>query len=495
MVSPSVVTLLRQPEVSARVNRAAVADHLRHRWPRPDETYFDGVHRVLPGHWLRVHERRTTTERYWDPLFPGQHPAWIDPEDLGHFDQLLDDSVTRLMAGGRSGIYLSGGLDSVSVAGLAADHARRRSEQPPCALSLAFPDPFSEADVQRSVASQLGMPHVLASLEDALAGDGIVRAAVRRGSIGAPIQNPWLPAYRWLAAQAADGGCATVLTGSGGDEWLTVSPMYAADLLRSGRLLGLAALGRTQARSFNVAPSVLARNLVWRFGLRPLWVHRRAAVMQRWAPDRYVERRLQRLQHGLSHRAWLAPDPDLRRELYARDEEYARVPSDEDLLPLSGPREYFRECRQALTHPLVSMEAEEVFEYSRGVGVQVVHPYWDTRLVEFLHATPPELLIRGGRSKALIRSMLGRRFPELGFERQRKAITASYFGDSVLRQAPGVWNEMGGARGLEEAGIVDSKIAAGLYEPRPVNHVNGTHAVTDPMWEILTVEGWLRHHV
>jgi asparagine synthase (glutamine-hydrolysing) len=493
MLAPTVETLLRQPEVQVRVNRAAVADHLRHHWPRPEETYFDGVHRVLPGHWLRVQGGRTTTERYWDPLFPGQHPTWIDEADLGRFDQLLDESVARTVADRRPGIYLSGGLDSVSVGALATDQAQRRGEQPPLALSLAFPGPYSEEDLQRSVATQLGMSQLVVPLEDALGGEGIVRAAVRRGSIGAPTQNPWLPAYRWLAGQAAERGYDTILTGSGGDEWLTVSPLFAADLLRSGKLLRLAALGRAQRRSFNVEPWRLARNLVWRFGARPLWVHQRAVLMQRWAPDHYVERRLQSLQHGLERRPWLAPDPELRRELRARDEEYAARPSDDDQLPLSGPREYFRECRKALTHPLVSMEAEEIFEYSRVAGVQVVHPYWDTRLVEFLHATPPELLNRDGRSKGLIRSMLSHRFPDLGFERQRKAVTASYFGEAVVNQAPQVWRETGGARALADAGIVDADASAGLYRPRgPGETVD--HTVTDPMWEILTVEGWLRHH-
>jgi asparagine synthetase B (glutamine-hydrolysing) len=334
---------------------------------------------------------------------------------------------------------------------------------------------------------------MVARLEEALGGDGIVRAAFERGSVGAPIQNPWLPAYRWLAGQASQRGCDVILTGSGGDEWLTVTPVYAADLLRSGRFLELARLGRTQARSFNVAPALLARNLVWRFGMRQLLVHRGGAVAQRWLPETYTGRKVQRLQQKLVTRPWLAPDPELRRELRERDEEYASRPTDDDALPLSGPREYFRECRQALTHPLVSMEAEEVFEYSRGVGVEVVHPYWDTRLVEFLHATPPELLNQGGRSKGLIRSMLGRRFPDLGFERQRKAITASYFGSAVLSQAPQVWKDMGGARVLAEAGIVDLDACAHLYEARPDGSA-ADHTVTDPMWELVTVEGWLRRH-
>jgi hypothetical protein len=46
--------------------------------------------------------------------------------------------------------------------------------------------------------------------------------------------NVWSPAYAALARAARDRGCDVVLTGRGGDEWLTVSPYYAADLARRG---------------------------------------------------------------------------------------------------------------------------------------------------------------------------------------------------------------------------------------------------------------------
>lgn len=501
LLSPSIATLQARPEVSATINRAALADHLRHLWPRPTETYFDAVTRVSPGHALTIRRGTISTRRYWDPLFPGRRPDWIDEADLGRFDELLDESVARLLALGPAGIYLSGGLDSVAVGALAADHARRNELPIPLALSLVFPEPYSEKVTQTGVAAQLSLPQLFAELDDALGEGGLVRAALRNGGLSAPMQNPWLPAYQSLARQARGRGRDVILTGSGGDEWLTVTPVYAADLLRSLKLVELFRLARTQSRSYDVAPWLLARNMAWRFGARPLLARERETAMRRLAPDRLLERRLRNRRLTLERRPWLAPDPALRRELLARDEEYVRRQANEDdLLPIGGPREYFRECREALTHPLVSMEAEEVFEYSRGAGVRILHPYWDTRLVEFLHATPPRLLNRDGRSKGLIRAMLARRFPTLGFERQRKTITASFFGWSVVTQAPAVWQEIGGAQALADAGIVDPHRSAPLYETEPSEAPFDTgsaapeHTRTDPMWEILTLESWLRAH-
>jgi asparagine synthetase B (glutamine-hydrolysing) len=132
--------------------------------------------------------------------------------------------------------------------------------------------------------------------------------------------------------------------------------------------------------------------------------------------------------------------------------------------------------------------------------VRIVHPYWDTRVTEFLYATPPELLYAGGRSKTLIRRMLARRFPDLGFDRQRKAVTASLFAWSVATQAPAVWRELGGAQALADAGIVDPVRCAELYAtefsgpPPPDGSPLLDHSRTDPMWTVLTLESWLRTH-
>lgn len=502
LISPSIATLLECPDVPGTVNRAALADYLRHLWPRPTETYFEAITRVESGHVLTVRRGCIASRRYWDPLFPGRQPEWIDESALSGFDELLDESVARLHVPGRTGIYLSGGLDSVAIGALVADQARLGRAPSPLALSLDFPQPFSERVTQAGVGAQLGLRHLFAGLDEELGAGGLVRAAVRSsGELSAPIQNPWLPAYQSLAKRARTLGCDVILTGSGGDEWLTVTPAYAADLLRSLRLIEFCRLAGAQYRSYNVSPWLLGRNMFWRFGARPLLAHERNRAFERFAPGQLMAHQMRARRVALDRRPWLAPDRSLRQQLLDRDEEYVRTqPREDDLLPVSGPREYFRECREALTHPLVSMEAEEVFEYSRDLGVRIVHPYWDPRLVEFLHATPPALLNSGGRSKGLIRDMLTRRFPTLGFERQRKAITASFFAWSVATQAPAVWRETDGTEALAAAGIVDPDQCAALYETElPAGcPVDGSpvldHRKTDPMWQILTFESWMRAH-
>src|SRR3989442_5462200 len=53
-LSASVEALVRHPRISASVDRVALADHLCHRWPRLDATYFQAVRRLPGGYALRV---------------------------------------------------------------------------------------------------------------------------------------------------------------------------------------------------------------------------------------------------------------------------------------------------------------------------------------------------------------------------------------------------------------------------------------------------------
>ncbi len=122
LVSPSIDVLIGQPNISASVNRAALADYLVDRFPLMEETFFDAVSRVPPGHVLRIARDDRRSYRYWDPA-PGNKVNWLTPDEVERFDELLDQAVSRCLSLGPAGIFLSGGLDSVSVAAVAAHRA------------------------------------------------------------------------------------------------------------------------------------------------------------------------------------------------------------------------------------------------------------------------------------------------------------------------------------------------------------------------------------
>src|SRR5690606_17969256 len=126
------------------VNVALAAAYLGLVCSRLEETFLEGVERVPPGHVLTVAGGARSVTRHWLPPPVGAGADWVAPEELPLFGQLLDAAVARPLERGRGGIFLSGGLDSVSVAAAAVEHSRRSQLDLPVALSLLFPQAVSE---------------------------------------------------------------------------------------------------------------------------------------------------------------------------------------------------------------------------------------------------------------------------------------------------------------------------------------------------------------
>jgi asparagine synthetase B (glutamine-hydrolysing) len=161
--------------------------------------------------------------------------------------------------------------------------------------------------------------------------------------------------------------------------------------------------------------------------------------------------------------------------------------------PSARPRggHYFQDARNALDHPLTSLELEEIYEMGRRLDVEFQHPFWDADIVDMLYRTPPDLLMARGRAKSLVRETLARRFPQLGFERQKKRAGTSFYRTILQQSIPPLWREQGGLPSLSDLGIVDGAKAAAMIED----------AIAPPykenlrfVWDLLNLEAWTSAH-
>jgi asparagine synthetase B (glutamine-hydrolysing) len=492
LFSNSIDALLGQRGVSNALNLPAFVDHLRHVWPFADETYFEAVRRVPPGNVLWRDANGVRLRRYWDPA-PDGHVEWVRPKEIEQFDGLFEQAVARCLVPGDVGVFLSGGLDSVSVAAVATNKLRATGGRDPLALSIAFPGhEANEEAVQRGVAASLGVEQVMFDWETAVGQRGLIRDVIDLSARApAPLLNLWMPAYDRLAEAGRDRGCVTILGGGGGDEWLMVSPFYAADLIRNFDLAALARLYNEHRRSHNVRTFRYLQDIVWRFGLRPLALDATVTTLHRRAPSALKRLALRRLKDNVPH--WLAPDPALHqemvcRELRRRDEQWTAAK------PMDGagrryPRIYFAEVRSGLEHPLVSMEFEELYWQGRRLGMQILQPFWDPELVAFLYRTPPELLNAGGRSKALVRGAVARRFPGLGFEHQRKIAATGVARSLVDDEGRRAWSKLDEAGSLAVGGLVDGPaLRARVDEILGKREMRKYYLV----WDLLAVESFLK---
>ena len=486
-VSPAIDVLTHQPNVSRDLNRLAMADLLMQRPLGWQDTFFQAVRRIPAGHAICCERQQVRHYRYWDPA-PGGEVNWTRADEVERFDEIFDRAVGRCLSFGQTGVFLSGGLDSVSVAAAAIDLCRKEHRPSPLALSLVFPHPeTNEEHVQRGVAAELGLKQVLKPFFEATGENGLLRPALAMNKdLPAPLLNVWLPAYAGLAREGTARGCEAIITGSGGDEWLGVGPFLAADLLRALDFYGVYRLWRGMRLSYTISGFALARNIVWKYGAKPILLPPTHRLVKRFAPWALRLRHRASRPHWVPPK-WMAPDPTLRRQLQERAE------ADENGNRDGRGSSYVQAGKESLAHPMVSWEQEELFDVYQRMGMRVLHPFWDVDLVDLLFRIPPFELNRGGRSKGLVRDSLERRFPNLGFGRQKKVLAVNFYRELVQQDAPGVWREMGGAKALKSLGIIDDQGLDQFLKPRLAHPRDARDA--HEVLTVLNLESWTRIQV
>jgi asparagine synthetase B (glutamine-hydrolysing) len=492
--SDSIAALVRADQVPATLNRPAMAELLVSYHLDPGETYFEAVRRIPAGRALTANASGVTTERYWDPTPKDTSVEWITEADVPHLSTLMERALGRALSAGRPSIFLSGGIDSVAVAAYAADEARKVAAEPPIALSLVFPDPnYDEERIQRLVAGELGMPQTVVSFADAEGPDGLVLSALRTtGSWPTPLVNIWHPLYTHLARIGQAQGAQTILTGAGGDEWLSVSPRWAADCFRGLHFRELYHFWLTFRQSYTVRKWPMLRNLLWKYGAKVVIKDAGRSVVGRVAPERLREIKRQRLRDRLD--PWLAPDQELARRL----EDRAAAWSEE----AHSQGAYLSDVVPYYENVVIAMEREESYERGRRLGLEPFMPLWDPDVVDFLIRTPPRLLHANHRSKGIMRGTLADRFPAAGFGDQKKVLITDFATSTLTAQIPRAWEEYGGAPILSASGIVDEDALQSAFsgslarlqgrERGDDSNILEFSRLAHKLWSVLNLESWAR---
>src|SRR5262249_4352250 len=130
-----------------------------------DRSLFEGIFQIPPAHYLVASRPHTQIRRYWGLNYPTlAQPPPRDSEaaprertEAAHIERMRDERREairlRLRADVPVGCYVSGGLDSCAILGLAAD----LRDDPIEVFTIAFEEgPFDEGPIAEEMAAHAG---------------------------------------------------------------------------------------------------------------------------------------------------------------------------------------------------------------------------------------------------------------------------------------------------------------------------------------------------
>jgi asparagine synthetase B (glutamine-hydrolysing) len=452
LFSANILALARSGRVSARPNRLSLALSALAFWPEAGQTFYDAIGRVRPGHYLEVTPTRVAEHQYWEPMPRDDEPLIPEREVHERFEPAISEAVRRCLALDPHGIMLSGGVDSVTIAAIAAPLLASAGKPPLVSVSGRTGYRLShEEEMQSKVADALHMPMRVSTTIEWIAGrNPLAMSLDMMPELPAPTDVWWVGTYTEFYRRTAAEGLNVLLTGAGGDNWLGVADAHAADLMRQLKLAELYAFMKAGAGTGGSSMRTMARRLLWQGGLR--WHLDSAwAKLAPRSKDGYHRRKWQdRLP------PWLAPDTALRAELL---ENLLARRSRSLGADRRAPRNYYLHSLRTVSNPFMHHESETAFHVETQCGLRLLSPYHDRRLVTFFNRIPPKVLIHGARYKGLLRPVVARRLPGLGLEDQRKDYPVDLQERKLqeMRASMGsIWPTFSLAK-LDELGILQSR--------------------------------------
>jgi asparagine synthase (glutamine-hydrolysing) len=199
---------------------------------RANATMFENVQQLPPGCILIAKNGNIEIKQYWDNVYPTQAELADDPrneaEIVSGFRNVLDDAVSeRLTADVEVACYLSGGLDSSAVLGL----AQAKLDRPIRAFTIAFEGEFDESPLAKRTAAFTGSNYQPIAVSPQDLGDALSDAIWHSEK---PIFNANTVAKFLLSRAVRDAGIKVVFTGEGADEMLAGYAFERRDLMLYG---------------------------------------------------------------------------------------------------------------------------------------------------------------------------------------------------------------------------------------------------------------------
>jgi len=467
--------LLEHDGIHKVVDPRALAAFLTFLYIPSPATIFTGVRKLPPAHLLRYRKGELSLRSYWDVTFPDRSERRRikrrgSGDYLAELRRLMEETVrAHLMSDVPLGLFLSGGLDSGSLAVMMA----RQASAPVQTFTIGYGDEagsYNELGAARAMARHIGSNH-----HEELVTPNVMELLPKLvWHLDEPFADSSLiPTY--LVSVSARRHVTVALTGIGGDELFGGYPRYLGARLAVGYERLPRRLRHAAARLVEWVPeSTGSRNLGGRFkrfvksGLLPP----RERYLS-WISF-YDEAGLEAL-FSPSFKAAVGDTPsiwDAHRGWY--DHAGASTVMD---------RVFSTDVNGYLADDLLMMGDK----MSMAASLELRVPYCDHRLIEFAAAMPGELKVRGLTLKSLFRTAIKDMLPAEIVNRTKQGFMVP-IGPWLKKELKPLVGELLSESAIQKRGYFNAAAVHRLL----AEHESGRRNLSDQIFALAVLELWHR---
>jgi len=473
------------PRWAGTVDRNSLTSFMRYSYVPSPRTIWEGIRKLDPG-------SSVTFSREVEPLsLPSPKPYWSmrrcvmagqsdrvrdAAEGAAELERLLSQAVRRqLLSDVPVGAFLSGGIDSSTIVAL----MQAQSARPVKTFSIGFAEAaFNEAVHARTIARHLATDHTELTVAPQDARDVIPQLAQMYDEPFA--DSSQIPTH--LVATLARRSVTVALSGDAGDELFGGYNRHVWGARLSAR--------------FGSMPAPVKRALAGLIGaVAPEPANMVGEFVGKFVPDRH---RVRRAGDQLAKIARIidaqTPD-DAYRLLSSIDDDPGRV------VPGGNEVEgWFAEQMAAIDRPIDALDRitlsdalsyltddilQKVDRAAMAVSLETRVPFLDREVVEFSCHVPPEMKVRNGQGKWLVRQVLDRHVPRALIERPKTGFGIPL--DEWLRGPLKSWAaDLLAPERLDRQEWFDSTRVSAVWS----DHLQGRRNHGSWLWNILMAQAW-----
>ena len=382
--------ILEYPEVEREISLPALSDYLSFLYIPAPRTIYRDIHKLEPGHYLRLQKGCLETLQYWDFRYSPE-PGVSEGEWVERIAAALQESVKlHLISDVPLGAFLSGGMDSSTVvACMSRENASVKT------YSIGFPDnQFNELPYAREVADYFKTEHHESMVR--------VNAFNLLPELIAGFDEPFadssaIPTY--LVSEFARKDVKVAISGDGGDE------LFGGYLWTQKEVW---------MENYRRLPSFLRRkieNIFLGAGYRPLRENGALNLLKRFCYDAGLPVHESFARRAMSFQPWMQDElfePSVRAELQAEDR-LARIKmfSGNGAARSVIDKFLYLDSKIFLPDDLLAKVDRTSMMHSLEVRV----PLLDHKLMELACRIPASLKIKGRSTKYILRKTMEGKLP------------------------------------------------------------------------------------